>query len=145
MSDVVRAVIDLPQEPTKEKLRAHLDLLTEQESQLKKEINIVKSKLMDCYQDGLAEAIKHKGDMFGSFPVESGVTITVPKKVEWNQAMLAESYKGIGETADQYIDVKYSIKENSYNGWPDLIKKQFADARTEKAGKATIKFKEEEA
>jgi len=62
----------------------------------------------------------------------------LPKKVEWDQAKLAEINSTISRAGDdpaQYIDDKYSVAERKYAAWPAKIQAVFQPARTVKLGK----------
>lgn len=77
------------------------------------------------------------------------VKITVPKRVDWDQAELAKARRtlesGWGEDPDDYIDTKYSVAESKYAAWPTSLKALFTPARTVKSGKPTFKIMEREA
>ena len=71
------------------------------------------------------------------------ITADLPKKVEWDQAKLAEISQRIaasGEKPTQYIDVSYRVSESKFNAWPDTIKNSFLPARTLKTGKAGFRL-----
>ena len=57
----------------------------------------------------------------------------------WDQKCLSDIASRIsasGERVEDYIDVELSVSESRFNGWPSVLKEQFAQARTVKAGKA---------
>jgi hypothetical protein len=71
------------------------------------------------------------------------ITADLPKKVEWDQAKLAEISQRIaasGEKPTQYIEVSYRVSESKFNAWPDTIKNSFLPARTLKTGKAGFRL-----
>lgn len=66
------------------------------------------------------------------------VTADLPKKVEWDQAKLAEITRRIAASGDdpaQYLEIAYRISETKFNAWPESLKSAFAPARTLKTGK----------
>jgi hypothetical protein len=72
------------------------------------------------------------------------VTITVPKRVEWEQARLAsaiEVLRAQGEDPAEYVETKLSVKEGKYNAWPASLQMMFEPARTVKAGKPSFEFR----
>lgn len=71
------------------------------------------------------------------------ISADLPKKTEWNQALLAEMARRIaaaGDNPSQYIDVSYRVSETKYLAWPDHLRNQFQPARTVKTGKATYRL-----
>ena len=73
------------------------------------------------------------------------VTETITKKVEWDQEKLQGLFKRISESGDQpsnYMRMKLDIPEKMYGEFPDQIKGIFAEARTIKTGRPTLKFEE---
>ncbi|MFZ6813718.1 hypothetical protein ACO0K3_04575 [Undibacterium sp. Rencai35W] len=66
------------------------------------------------------------------------VTADLPKKIEWDQAKLAEIVSRIvaaGDNPAQYVDVSYRVAETKYCAWPTVLQEQFTPARTMKTGK----------
>jgi hypothetical protein len=71
------------------------------------------------------------------------ISADLPKKTEWNQALLAEMASRIaaaGDNPSQYIDVSYRVSETKFLAWPDHLRNQFQPARTVKTGKATYRL-----
>lgn len=71
------------------------------------------------------------------------VTNDLPKRVDWDQAQLAQIAQRIaacGENIEDYVDIDYSIPESRYTAWPATLKESFAKARTVKPGKATYRL-----
>lgn len=56
-----------------------------------------------------------------------------PKRVKWDQSLLAVTVKTIleqwGEDPDQYVTTEYKVSEAAYTAWPDLLRKLFEPAR----------------
>ena len=76
---------------------------------------------------------------------DDGVSIEadLPKKVEWDQALLAalvERIRASGEDPAQYVDIAFKVPERKYSAWPDSIRDAFAPARTVKTGKPTFRL-----
>lgn len=64
-----------------------------------------------------------------------------PKKITWNQEQLAairDKIKADGDDPSEYIKEKLEVSERSFQAWPDIIKKWFIPARTEKPGQSKI-------
>lgn len=69
---------------------------------------------------------------------EYDIKITVPKRVEWDQAKLApavETIKGWGENPAEYVETKITVQERKFDAWPSAIRDLFEPARTVKTGK----------
>lgn len=66
------------------------------------------------------------------------ITADLPKKVDWDQARLAEIAHRItagGENPAEYVEITYRVSETKFNAWPETLKSAFAPARTLKTGK----------
>ena len=66
------------------------------------------------------------------------ISADLPKKVEWNQARLAEITRRIAANGDnpaEYVEISYRVSETKFNAWPESLKSSFAAARTLKTGK----------
>jgi hypothetical protein len=66
------------------------------------------------------------------------ITADLPKKVEWDQAKLADITRRIvasGDDPAQYVEISYRVSETKFGAWPESIKTAFAPARTLKTGK----------
>lgn len=73
---------------------------------------------------------------FEDGPVQ--VTADLPKKVEWDQKLLADRVRRIaanGENPAEYVEISYRVSETKFNAWPETLKSAFAPARTLKTGK----------
>lgn len=71
------------------------------------------------------------------------VTVTIPKRVDWNQAELAAAVaklRDMGEDPAEYVDNKLSVKESKYQAWPSALSDLFTPARTVKQGKPSFAF-----
>lgn len=73
------------------------------------------------------------------------VKICAPKRVDWDQSALASLWKTIGDTAAEYIKIKYDVSESAYKAWPEVIRKEFEPARTVKPGAPTVTIVKKEA
>ena len=76
---------------------------------------------------------------------QDGVTVIadLPKKVDWDQALLAavvERIRAAGDDPSQYVDIAIKVPERKYGAWPDNIRAAFAPARTVKTGKQTFRL-----
>lgn len=97
----------------------------------------LKAEIIEENKDEIAKALRAKTEPFGTVKV-GDIKFNVPKQVSWNQAKLEQLYKDIGETASQYIKVKYDVSESAYKAWPEVIKAEFEGARTTKTGSITF-------
>lgn len=92
-------------------------------------------------------AASERGDEeYGTARVNDGEYVAVsnvPKKVDWDQAVLAEivgRIRASNDKPEQYVKIEYSIEEKKWNSWPESLKAQFLAARSVKAGTETIKL-----
>jgi hypothetical protein len=66
------------------------------------------------------------------------ITADLPKKIDWDQARLAEITRRIAASGDnpaEYVEITYRVSETKFNAWPETLKSAFAPARTLKTGK----------
>lgn len=71
------------------------------------------------------------------------VTETVPKKVEWNQDLMNQLFDTIAAAGDDpraYMKLKLEVSEKAYAEFVPQVQLLFADCRTVKPGRATLKF-----
>lgn len=72
------------------------------------------------------------------------VTVTLPKRVKWDQSMLRKAVDQLatewGEDPDEYVDVSIDIAERKFDAWPTRIKALFEGARTVETGKPKIEL-----
>jgi hypothetical protein len=71
------------------------------------------------------------------------VTADLPKKVEWDQARLAEITRRITESGDdpkQYVEITFRVSETKFNAWPETLKSAFEAARIVKSGKPSYRL-----
>lgn len=71
------------------------------------------------------------------------VTADLPKKVEWDQARLAQIAQQItanGDDPGEYVEVTYRVSETKFNAWPEGIRAAFVPARTVKSGKPAFRL-----
>ncbi|WP_374681496.1 hypothetical protein [Accumulibacter sp.] len=71
------------------------------------------------------------------------ITADLTKKVEWDQAKLAEIARRIGASGDdpaEFVEISYRVSETKFNAWPESLKSAFSPARTLKTGKAGFRL-----
>ena len=71
------------------------------------------------------------------------ITADLPKKIEWDQARLADITKRIADSGDdpkQYVEITYRVSETKFNAWPETLKSAFEAARTVKTGKPSYRL-----
>ncbi|MDD2899010.1 MAG: hypothetical protein PHI31_09885 [Desulfuromonadaceae bacterium] len=94
----------------------------------------------------LADLRKLQGKEFGTVNLSLGgykVTETVPKKVEWDQEKMNQMFDRIAAAGDDpraYMKLKLEVSEKSYEAFPAPVQAMFADCRTVKPGKPSLKF-----
>ena len=79
---------------------------------------------------------------------EVTVIADLPKRVEWDQARLAEMVARIraaGDDPAQYVETAFKVSERKYGAWPATIREGFEAARTVKPGKPTFRLQLAEA
>lgn len=74
-----------------------------------------------------------------------GVTVVadLPKKVDWDQTLIAEvvgRIRAAGDDPNQYVDIAIKVPERKYTAWPENIRAAFAPARMVKTGKQTFRL-----
>jgi len=77
---------------------------------------------------------------------DGGVTVVadLPKKVEWDQPLLAatvERIRASGDDPTEYVETAFKVSERKYGAWPAHIRAAFEAARTVKTGKPTFTLK----
>ncbi|NQW09471.1 MAG: hypothetical protein HQ481_06275 [Alphaproteobacteria bacterium] len=71
------------------------------------------------------------------------VAADLPKKIEWDQSLLAalvERIRACGENPTDYVDIGFKVPERKYTAWPAAIRDAFADARTVRTAKPTFRL-----
>lgn len=102
--------------------------------------------LVARYGEAAQAALLASGRDFGVTHVADGdlrITYESPKKVTWDQPKLAAIASRIaanGEKVEDYLTVEFSVSESRWNGWPPVLKGQFAAARTVKSGKPSFRL-----
>lgn len=86
-----------------------------------------------------------KGANTGTVSMDDGdfvIRADLPKKVEWDPALLAEAVETIRSWAEdpaEYVTIEVKVAESRYNAWPTPIRSLFEPARTVSAGRPTFK------
>jgi hypothetical protein len=108
-------------------------------------------QLSDLLQEGLdhrfgaaaAAARRAEGKDTGRVRLEAdGIAVVAdqPKRVEWNQARLAEAVQTLrdwGEDPADYVGTELSVPEARFTAWPPRIRALFEPARTLRPGRQT--------
>lgn len=108
-----------------------------------------KAALLDRREKEIQALLKAKDEPFGDVTIIVGnhkVKVNVPKKVTWDNDLLAKKRADIiaaGDNPDVYIKTEYAISETAYKGWPDEVRGFFQDARTVMPGNPSLKVVEE--
>jgi len=131
---------------TLEDIANRLTELSVQKEALIREEKLLKSEVANRYAEKATALYALKDAPFGAVNIEDGdyvVSITTPKKIKWDQTKLAALWVTISETDNplDYIAVEYYVPESKYKSWPEVIKDEFADARTIEPGTPVITIK----
>ncbi len=92
------------------------------------------------YAARAAEARRACGKDTGTVRLADGdytVVADLPKRVDWDQAKLADMVERIRTANDnpaQYVDITIKVPERKYTAWPDAIREGFEPARTVRTG-----------
>lgn len=71
------------------------------------------------------------------------ITADLPKRVEWDQTKLSDIVQRIvdaGDDPSQYVEISFRVSETKYNAWPQVLRDQFAAARTLKTSKPSFRL-----
>ena len=131
--------------PVDQLQEAHVNLLTLQTA-IKGVLDRFTAALDQRYVEQAIAVRQANGRDFGVCHLTDGplrITVDVPKRVQWDQAQLAEIAQRIaaaGDKVSDYIDTDYSVSESRFNAWPSTLKETFTKARTVKPGKASYRL-----
>lgn len=98
------------------------------------------------YGEEAQAARREEGKDTGAIRLQDGpvtVVAELPKRVDWDQAMLAglvERIRGDGADPAEYVDIAFSVPERKYTAWPTDIRQEFEPARTVRTGKPKFKL-----
>ncbi|PRX29929.1 hypothetical protein SAMN05216257_10952 [Meinhardsimonia xiamenensis] len=98
------------------------------------------------YGDRAQAARRAEGRDTGTVRFQDGpvtVVAELPKRVDWDQALLAGLVERIGadgaNPAD-YVGIVLSVPERKYTAWPKDLRQEFEPARTVRAGKPKFRL-----
>ncbi|WP_116134373.1 hypothetical protein [Tropicimonas sp. IMCC34043] len=98
------------------------------------------------YGDDAQEARRAESKDTGTVRLQDGpvtVVAELPKRVDWDQAMLAglvERIRADGADPAEYADIAFSVPERKYTAWPTDIRQEFEPARTVRTGKPKLRL-----
>jgi hypothetical protein len=98
------------------------------------------------YSDQAAAARRRATKDTGTVRFADGditVVADLPKRVDWDQAKLAEMVERIraaGDDPAEYVEVSFKVAERNYAGWPAAIRQGFEPARTVRPGQLTVQL-----
>lgn len=98
------------------------------------------------YGERAQEARRAEGRDTGTVRLEDGAVTVIadlPKRVDWDQAMLAaliERIRAGGANPAEYVDVTFSVPERKFSAWPAEIREEFTPARTVRTGKPKFRL-----
>lgn len=125
-----------------------LEDLAEQKASLKLCEDMLHGALNFRYAMRAAIARDAAGKNTGTVSIEDGdfvIRADLPKKVEWDQAKLAQAIEAIeswGEEPSYYVTIEVKVAESRYTAWPPAIRAVFEPARTVGTGKPTYKVEQ---
>jgi len=120
--------------------------LAKERSELLQKQQEIKARLEEI-DDEIYATVKDRCKDRGSTTLEhAGVklTVTIPPKITWDEAMLreiAEKIRQANDDPEQYITYKLSVPESKYKAYPEAIQSIFQPARTVTPGKRKIEVK----
>lgn len=146
-------VDDLPGLPLQDIAQLPVDLLGALQRDVDERIKRDKSAqdrldgaLTVRYAIRAAEARQAAGKDTGTIRFDDGdftVIADMPKKVDWDQDMLAtlvERIRTDGADPAEYVDVTFTVPERKYSAWPAHIRETFEPARTVRTGKPKFRL-----
>lgn len=98
------------------------------------------------YGDKAQEVRRAEGKDTGTVRLQDGAVTVVaelPKRVDWDQAMLAglvERIRADGADPAEYVDISFSVPERKYTAWPKDIRQEFEPARTVRTAKPKFRL-----
>ena len=99
------------------------------------------------YATRAAEERQAAGKDTGTVRFDDGdftVVADLPKRVDWNQALLGdvvERIRASGDDPAQYVDIAIKVPERKYGAWPDGIRASFEPARMVRVGALKVTLK----
>lgn len=98
------------------------------------------------YGEQAQDVRRAEGKDTGTIRLQDGpvtVVADLPKRVDWDQAMLAglvERIRADGADPAEYVDIALSVSERKYTAWPTDIRQEFEPARTVRTGKPKFRL-----
>lgn len=98
------------------------------------------------YAAKASDARKLNGKDTGAVTLSDGdfrCAADLPKKVTWNQALLAHALRELEERGCNpydFVEIEIKVSETKFNAWPPSIREVFAPARTVGTGAQTFKL-----
>lgn len=127
-----------------------LSILFEEVGALKEEAkrfdSLISTALDIRYRDRAAMLRQADGRNTGTVTFDDEgfvVKADLPRKVEWDDAGLAETEArllAMGEPPTDYIKMKRVVSETAYQRWPSSLQTMFTPHRTVSVGKPTYKI-----
>jgi predicted DNA-binding protein YlxM (UPF0122 family) len=123
-----------------------LEDVEEKKAAIKDAISKINTVLNIRFADDALSARQAVGKNTGTITLHSEgfkIKADLPKKVDWNQALLRVAVKKLaewGENPDEYVTTEIKVSETKYNAWPAGIRTVFEPARTLGVGNPTYKL-----
>lgn len=120
----------------------------EAKGKLEKAIKKSKEEVYHILSDKVSAKLAEKDEPFGSVTLKEAdvkITVTIPKKIDWDQDKLSTLAKQIekdGGNPLDYLKIDYSVSEAAYKVWGPNIRTFFEPARTATPGNPSIRIEE---
>ncbi|WP_135470530.1 hypothetical protein [Crenalkalicoccus roseus] len=107
--------------------------------------DLLQAALQLRYGERAAALRRQDGRDTGTVSLEEDgfvIRADLPKRVEWDQARLAEAVETVrqwGEDPADYVTTEIRVPESRYAAWPPRIRAVFEPARTVGTGRPTFK------
>lgn len=117
-----------------------------QKADLKRLDDLLNGAMNYRYAERASLLRQSKGANTGTVSMDDGdfvIRADLPKKVEWDSALLNEAVEAIrswSEDPRDYVSIEVKVAESRYSAWPPAIQKIFEPARTVGAGRPTYKI-----
>lgn len=129
------------QKHTLEQLIGLQEAALEQAAQAKQALAQIQNELNNRYGEAINVLLKKKEEPFGSTKLLDGdyiINADQTEKVAWDNSMLKTMALELGDKADEYLEVEYSMKESRFKALPESQREWFARARTVAPGSLKI-------
>ncbi len=121
-----------------------LKALRQEKQEIEKLIAECEQSLLNQHQIEIEETLAAKDEPYGDVTI-GNIKFKIPKYIKWDESELISIQDEIleqGGNPFDWIDYALSVSETKFKALPDILKDKFSKARSVKAGKINISFKE---